>query len=123
MTTVATNLETRAAIERFNEAVARKDVEALRAAITADCIFESPAPPDGKRYVGSSMVDVFAKFFALDGEGPFDVEEIFTAGDRAIVRWTHPWEHSDGERGHVRGIDVFRVVDGKVAEKLSYVKG
>jgi hypothetical protein len=76
MTTVATNLETRAAIERFNEAVARKDVE-----------------------------------------------EIFTAGDRAIVRWTHPWEHSDGERGHVRGIDVFRVVDGKVAEKLSYVKG
>ncbi len=31
-------------------------------------------------------------------------------------------DHSDGE-GHVRGVDVFRVRDGKVAEKLSYVKG
>jgi hypothetical protein len=25
--------------------------------------------------------------------------------------------------GHVRGVDVFRVRGGKVAEKLSYVKG
>jgi hypothetical protein len=25
--------------------------------------------------------------------------------------------------GSVRGVDVFRVRDGKVAEKLSYVKG
>ncbi|MBS1243923.1 MAG: hypothetical protein H6R41_460, partial [Deltaproteobacteria bacterium] len=24
---------------------------------------------------------------------------------------------------HIRGVDVFRVRDGKVAEKLSYVKG
>ena len=29
----------------------------------------------------------------------------------------------DGTPGHVRGVDVFRVRDGKVAEKLSYVKG
>jgi hypothetical protein len=27
----------------------------------------------------------------------------------------------DGVR-HVRGIDVFRVADGRIAEKLSYVK-
>jgi len=25
--------------------------------------------------------------------------------------------------GHVRGVDVFRVRDGRVAEKLCYVKG
>jgi len=29
----------------------------------------------------------------------------------------------DGTRGHVRGVDVFRVRAGLVAEKLSYVKG
>jgi hypothetical protein len=28
-----------------------------------------------------------------------------------------------GNAGHVRGVDAFRVRDGKVAEKLSYVKG
>ena len=29
----------------------------------------------------------------------------------------------DGMPGHIRGVDVFRVRGGKVAEKLSYVKG
>jgi ketosteroid isomerase-like protein len=114
---------TREAVDRFNDAVHRRDVDALRAAITGDCLFESPAPPDGKRYIGSAMADVFARVFAIEGEGPFEVEEVFTAGDRAVVRWLHSWDHADGDRGHVRGIDVFRVRDGKVAEKLSYVKG
>ena len=39
-------------------------------------------------------------------------------GDRAVVRWVFDWG-----TGHVRGVDVMRVRDGKVAEKLSYVKG
>jgi len=29
----------------------------------------------------------------------------------------------DGQPWHLRGVDVFRVRDGKVAEKLAYVKG
>jgi hypothetical protein len=29
----------------------------------------------------------------------------------------------NGKPGRVRGVDVFRVRDGKVCEKLSYVKG
>ncbi len=114
---------TREAVDRFNDAVHRRDVDALRAAITDDCLFESPAPPDGKRYVGAAIAEVFAKVFAIEGEGPFEVEEIFTAGDRAVVRWRHSWDHADGDRGHVRGVDLFRVRDGKIAEKLSYVKG
>jgi hypothetical protein len=40
------------------------------------------------------------------------------AGDRAVVRWRF-----DSGSGHIRGIDLFRVREGKVAEKLSYVKG
>ena len=28
-----------------------------------------------------------------------------------------------GTKGHVRGVDVFRVKDGLISEKLSYVKG
>jgi hypothetical protein len=38
------------------------------------------------------------------------------------VRWRYTWMNPDSQ-GHVRGVDVFRVQDGKVAEKLSYVKG
>jgi len=118
-----TRVQARAVVERFNDAVHRHDVEALRAAITDDCLFESPGAPDGNRYVGAAMVEVFAHAFAIEGEGPFEVEEMFTAGDRVVVRWLHSWDHAGGERGHVRGVDVFRVRDGKISEKLSYVKG
>jgi hypothetical protein len=38
------------------------------------------------------------------------------------VRWRYTWKNSADE-GHVCGVDVFRVRGGKVAEKLSYVKG
>ncbi len=48
----------------------------------------------------------------------FDTEDTFGAGDRVVQLWRYTWEG-----GHVRGVDVFRVRDAKVAEKLSYVKG
>jgi hypothetical protein len=44
--------------------------------------------------------------------------ESFTVGSRVVVRWRYDWSG-----GHVRGVDVFTVADGKVAEKLAYVKG
>ncbi len=46
------------------------------------------------------------------------MEELFTTDDRALVLWTYDW----GD-GHVRGADVMRVRDGRVAESLAYVKG
>jgi len=62
------------------------------------------------------------QFFARSPHAHFDTEEVFAAGDRCVVRWAYSWV-KDGKRGHVRGVDVFRVRDGQVAEKLSYVKG
>lgn len=62
-----------------------------------------PGAAGRKRYIGSAMADVFARVFAIEGEGPLEVEEIFTAGDRAVVRWLHSWDYADGGRGHVRG--------------------
>lgn len=50
-------------------------------------------------------------------------EELFVAGDRGVLRWIYRWRNADGSPGHVRGVDIYRVRDGKVAEKLSYVKG
>jgi hypothetical protein len=38
------------------------------------------------------------------------------------VRWRYDWQR-EGATGHVRGVDIFRVRQGKVAEKLSYAKG
>ncbi len=115
-----TRAATLATIERFNEAFNRHDVDAVMALFTDDCIFENTSPaPDGERHVGQDAVRAFwEQFFAASPQAHFTAEDIFASNDRVCVRWRYDW----GE-GHVRGVDVFRVVDGRVAEKLSYVKG
>jgi ketosteroid isomerase-like protein len=116
--------ETLAAVNRFNEAFNRHDVDAVMACMTEDCVFENTRPvPDGERIVGAGPVREFwERFFARSPQARFDAEEIVTAGDRCVVRWVYHWVR-DGVPGHIRGVDVFRVRDGRVAEKLSYVKG
>ena len=44
------------------------------------------------------------------------------AGDRCVARWIYRWVR-DGKAGWIRGVDVCRGRDGRVAEKLSDVKG
>ncbi|GAC1476002.1 MAG: nuclear transport factor 2 family protein [Candidatus Dormibacteraceae bacterium] len=111
---------TQKTIEDFNEAFGRHDVDAVMALMTDDCIFENTLPtPDGERHVGHRDVRKFwEKFFRESPNAKFATEEMVVAGDRAAVRWRFDW----GD-GHIRGIDLFKVRDGKVAEKLSYVKG
>jgi len=113
------------AVNRFNEAFNRHDVDAVMAAMTKDCVFENTWPaPDGERYEGREAVRSFwEKFFRSSPNSVFKAEEIFAGGDRCVVRWRYEWVEKDGKPGHVRGVDVVRVRDGKVAEKLSYVKG
>ncbi|MBL7847046.1 MAG: nuclear transport factor 2 family protein [Cyclobacteriaceae bacterium] len=115
---------TMAVIERFNEAFNRHDVDGVMNMMTDDCLFENThPPPDGARLVGATEVRVYwQKFFANNRDARFESEEIIVSGDRCVVRWIYR-KTKDGKPWHLRGVDVFRVRDGKVAEKLSYVKG
>jgi ketosteroid isomerase-like protein len=112
--------EARDTIERFHEALNRRDLDALGDLITDDCVFEATSPaPDGTRHVGRrAVLEACRVFFAGSPTTHFDVEEMFGAGDRVIVRWLYSWAD-----GHVRGVDVLRVRAGRVAETLAYVKG
>jgi len=114
--------ETLEAVRRFNDAFNRHDVDAVMACMTADCAFENTFPaPDGERFQGAAAVRGFwERFFQSTPAARFDAEEMFAAADRCVVRWVFHW---DSQGGHVRGVDVIRVRDGKVAEKLAYVKG
>lgn len=112
-------------IERFNEVFNQHDVDAIMAAMTDDVVFENTVPvPDGERFAGQAAVrDFWERFFRSSPSARFETEEMFAAGDRCLVRWVYHWQDKDGQPGRIRGVDVFRVRDGKVAEKLSYVKG
>ena len=115
---------TLSAIEKFNDAFNRHDVDGVMNAMTEDCIFENTNPqPDGSRFVGAEAVREFWKnFFASNPDAHFEAEDIFAAGNRCLVRWIYR-KTKDGKPWHLRGVDVFKVRDGKVSEKLSYVKG
>jgi len=107
------------AVERFSAAFDAKDVDAIMAAMTPDCVFEDTRPPDGERHVGADAVrTAWTRLFAASPEGAFTTEDVIDAGERVVTCWRYTF---DG--GHVRGVDVFTVRDGRVAEKLSYVKG
>jgi ketosteroid isomerase-like protein len=115
---------TLAVVHRFNEAFNRHDVPAIMALMTDDVVFDATRPPpDGERIVSQAPVRAYwEQFFARSPAARFETEEQFAVGDRCVVRWTYHWVR-DGTPGRVRGVDLFRVRDGKVAEKLSYVKG
>ena len=108
-------------VEAFGAAWGAHDLEATLALVTDDCVFESTGPaPDGTRHVGRDDVR------AARGSPSS------TTSHARSSRWRRPslratgssqrWRYSWAD-GHVRGVDVFRVRDGLVAEKLSYVKG
>jgi ketosteroid isomerase-like protein len=116
---------TLAIVERFNDALNRHDVDAVMALMTADCVFENTYPsPDGERFTGQAAVRAFWEGMLRDSPAArFTTEEIFATGDRCTVRWRYDYTGSDGNTGHIRGADIFRVRDGKVVEKFAYVKG
>jgi ketosteroid isomerase-like protein len=106
-------------VHRFGAAWGAHDLDATLALVTDDCVFDATGPaPDGTRCVGRDAIRRAWQPIFDDTASKFEEEETFAAGDRVVQRWSYSW----GE-GHIRGVDVFRVRDGLVAEKLSYVKG
>jgi ketosteroid isomerase-like protein len=116
---------TLATVEQFNRVFNEHDVDAIMAAMTDDCAFENTyPPPDGERFEGSAAVRAFwVRLFRASPEANFATEEIFASADRCVTRWLYTFVDRQGNEGRVRGVDIFRVRDGKVCEKLSYVKG
>ena len=112
-------------IQKFNDAFNRHDVTGMIQLMSDDCVFENTSPsPDGTRYVGKEQVRIFwQEFFQQSPHAKIEIEDIFGLGMHCVMRWKYSWADEDGNKGHVRGVDIFKVVDGLIKEKLSYVKG
>ncbi len=115
---------TRTAIERFSEAFNSQDADALAELLTDDTIFEDTSPPpDGRRIEGkAAVIEHWRTWFARNAGAVFDAEDVIVCDNRAVVRWVYRKERN-GQPWHIRGVDVFTVRGGRVAAKLSYVKG
>ena len=112
------------AIRAFDRDTSRRDVDAMLATATDDVVWETTTPPDGERYQGQEAVRAALEgLFSSTNDATFEIEEVVAMGDRAYFTWTYRWKGPDGTPGHVRGVDLARVRDGKIAEMLAYVKG
>jgi predicted SnoaL-like aldol condensation-catalyzing enzyme len=109
----------------FNEAFNRHDVPGMMQLMSDDCVFENTTPaPDGSVYSGKEAVTRFWQdFFHESPQAHIVIEEAYGMGLRCVLRWRYEWVDEAGESGHVRGVDIFRLKDGLISEKLSYVKG
>ncbi|GIK56475.1 MAG: nuclear transport factor 2 family protein [Chloroflexi bacterium] len=109
----------------FHEAFNRHDVAGMMALMSDDCVFENTTPaPDGTVVVGKEAVTQFwQEFFRQSPQAHIEIEEIFGLGYRCVMRWRYEWVDGAGEKGYVRGVDIFQLKDDLISLKLSYVKG
>ena len=113
------------AVLAFNEAFNRHDVAGMMRLMSDDCVFENTTPaPDGAVVAGKAAVTQFWQdFFRASPHAHIEIEEILGFGNRCVMRWRYDWVDAAGQKGHVRGVDIFHIKDGSICEKLSYVKG
>jgi ketosteroid isomerase-like protein len=122
-TTAISTESTFALITRFENGFNARDIDALMADMTEDCVFEHVAPASVSFGRHEGQAAVRAVWESLDAHFPnftMEVLDIFAAGNRGACRWVMRWPQADGSDGELRGVDVFTVRDGKIAEKLTY---
>lgn len=114
-------LDTQAVIDKFNLAFQRHQPELLPDLVAVDCVLENTVPaPDGDRHVGRDACLALWQSIAGDRQGRFDVEETRLLGEHALIFWRFWW--GDTHADSVRGINVMRVVGGRIVEARGYVK-
>ncbi len=109
-------------IRLFNEAFHRHDAAALTTLVAQECVVENSHPaPNGSRHVGREACLALWQALATTPGTHFEVEDIFIAGERAIVRWRYRW--GEGDSSSVRGVNLTLVYDNLIVENFGYVKG
>jgi predicted SnoaL-like aldol condensation-catalyzing enzyme len=71
----------------------------------------------------AAVTQFWQDFFRASPHAHIEIEEILGFGNRCVMRWRYDWVDAAGQKGHVRGVDIFHIKDGSICEKLSYVKG
>jgi ketosteroid isomerase-like protein len=112
-------------IEAFTDATNSQDIERMLDLVSEDVVFEGTTPPDGLRIVGdkAALRALWESIFRESPRAWVETEELIVAGDRCIARLRYVFDRARPNDGHVRAVDIIKVREGRIAEKLSYVKG
>jgi len=108
-------------VQRFYDAYNKKNEAILNEVIADDYIDYGHQPPGRGVQGAKSDRQEIARAFE---DARFDIDEMFGADDRAVVRWTLHATHTGPfaelsptqKKITVRGISLYRLRDGKIAE-------
>jgi ketosteroid isomerase-like protein len=109
----------------FTDATNRHDVEEMLALVSDEVLFEGTTPPDGSRIEADkdSLRALWEGIFRDSPNAVVETEELIVCENRCIALLRYVFDAERPDHGHVRAVDVMRVANGKITEKLSYVKG
>jgi ketosteroid isomerase-like protein len=121
--TAVTAENTLALVTRFENGFNTRDLDALMADMTEDCVFEhvAPAAVSFGRHEGQAAVR--AVWESMDTHFPGytqEIVDIFATGERCACRFIIRWQAEDGTSAQLKGVDIITVRGGKIAEKLTY---
>ena len=99
----------------FTEACSRRDLDAALALLDENVRFEESTPaPEGEMLQGKEKIRERLRLdFDLHPQTRLEIEEILGIGQRCLLRW---------RQNDLRGAAIFRVVQGRICERLSYTK-
>jgi len=109
------------AVQRFYDAYNNKDAAILNEVIADDYVDYGHEPPGRGLQGAKSDLQEIARGLA---DARFDIDEMFGADDRVVVRWNLHATHTGPFAGvsptqkkiAVRGISLYRLRDGKITE-------
>lgn len=108
-------------IELFNRAFVEHEPALLTDLIAEDCVMEAIRPaPSGERVVGREACAAWWSALADDHGTQFAPHDVFVADDRATIMWDYRF--GDGPNDWVRGVNVMRVMNGRIVEALGFSK-
>jgi steroid delta-isomerase-like uncharacterized protein len=120
----------RAAIDRYNDAWNRHDVDAIVAMHADDMVFENHTA--GERAAGPQVRDHVARIFAAWPDIAFAPRRLYVRDDLVVQEWTASATHStelrrgdlvappSGRRVEWKGLDVIPFEDGCIKRKDVY---
>jgi steroid delta-isomerase-like uncharacterized protein len=115
---------------RFGEDVwGAGDLEAAEDVLAEDFIEHNPAP--GQRPGREGHTQILQLWRTALPDLTLTVDDVFAASDRAALRWTARGTHradlmgipATGREVTLTGIDILRVVDGKIVERWAEFSG
>jgi beta-alanine degradation protein BauB len=118
------NLERHKTLRAFLKAWSAKDIDAILACMSEDCIYyASIGPGPGKKYIGKEAVRAGVQnMIAHDKTEQANVSNLMISGRRAVWEWRYVSRDTQGSQVIEIGCDLIWFKGTKIAIKDAYRK-